>query len=67
MHKVDPQELVRRQVLNKLGTPLQGHPGTMVPKDDKIAEWALCEIAEQLRIQNSILNQIAIRLNRPGM
>ena len=65
MQKVDPHELVRRHILNKVGTPLRDHPGTMLPKDDKITEWALCEIAEQLRIQNIVLNQIVARLNRP--
>ena len=66
MHKADPHELIRRHILNTVGTPLKDNPGTMLPKDDKIAEWALCEIAEQLRVQNQFLNQIAIHLSRPN-
>jgi len=45
-------DAVRSRILNTIATPLQGHPGAMVPKEDKILEWSLVLVSDALQAIN---------------
>ena len=54
-----PQDIIRSRILQELTETVQQHPGVQVPKKDKILEWTLYGILEQLQAINMTLNGVA--------
>jgi hypothetical protein len=57
-----PQDVIRNRIMQELTETVQQHPGVQVPKKDKILEWTLYNIFEQLQGINICLNGIAAHL-----
>jgi len=54
-----PQDIIRQRVMQELTEMSQQHPGIQVPKKDKILEWTLYGIFEQLQGISACLNGMA--------
>jgi hypothetical protein len=57
-----PQDFIRNRIMQELTETVQQHPGGQVPKKDKILEWTLYSIYEQLQGINACLYGIATDL-----
>jgi hypothetical protein len=57
-----PQDFIRNRIMQELTETVTQHPGAQVPKKDKILEWTLYGILEQLQGINMTLNGIAADL-----
>jgi hypothetical protein len=53
------EEALRNRLRHFLELPDQTNPGHFIPKEDKIQEWALVQIVEQLKTLNFHLAKIS--------
>ena len=57
-----PQDFIHNRIMQELTETVQQHPGVQMPKKDKILEWTLYNIYEQLQGINIGINAIAAEL-----
>lgn len=57
-----PQDFIHNRVMQEICETNPQHPGAYLPKKDKILEWTLYGILQQLQGINSALNGIATNI-----
>ena len=61
-----PEDIIRGRIVHELTETVPNHPGVMVPKKDRIQEWTLYQMLEQLQALTRAVNAIEVHLRLKG-